>query len=316
MKVKYDSIIGDIHTSDGVLYPPKTLSLHLTDRCNSKCIFCGEDSHSSLTDTVQSKQLISFLDEHDPSEWTAVNIHGGEPTIRPDFINLLSYIRKSGYKTIILQTNALMLGLKEFSRRVHEIGIDIYTVGFHAHESKLMDTLTRIPDSFDRIINGIRSIKKNDNYLRTTTVACSGNYRHLTDICKKGIDEGVDHINISAMQPGGSAFRELDNLLIGYDECRPYIEQAIEYAITHDRKVTLEGFPLCAVPAYSRYYVDWSKQRLNVLYREMRMSNFNEFLTVTTRIKNGPCTNCPCTEKCCGVYKDYVKKIGWKGIGI
>ena len=74
----------------------------------------GEDSHSSLTDTVQSKQLISFLDEHDPSEWTAVNIHGGEPTIRPDFINLLSYIRKSGYKTIILQTNALMLGLKNF----------------------------------------------------------------------------------------------------------------------------------------------------------------------------------------------------------
>jgi MoaA/NifB/PqqE/SkfB family radical SAM enzyme len=317
--MSHQSITGldnEFDYADGILYPPRTLSLHLTDKCNSRCIFCGEDSHSSSIDTVQTSHLLDFLNAHDPENWTAVNIHGGEPTIRPDFLEILSSIRKKRFKKIILQTNAIMMGVPAFSQRVIDIGIDIYTVGFHGHDGTLMDSLTRLTGSFEKIIRGIRSIKDKGGYLRTTTVVCTPNYRHLLDICKRCVSENVDHINLSAMQPGGSAFWNLDSLLVRYDECRPFIEEAIEYALANNKIVTLEGFPLCAVPRYSHLYVDWTRQRLKVLYRGMKIDNFNEFLTITIRAKGEKCTSCPLSQNCVGVYNDYIKINGWKGLCI
>src|SRR5688572_11322443 len=116
----------------GRLYDPRTLSLHLTDLCNEACVFCAADTRAGKHENVSSAQLIATLDAHPPADWPTVNIHGGEPTLRSDFLDLLEGIRARGYERVILQTNALRMASQKFAEEVHRIGVDLFVCGFHA----------------------------------------------------------------------------------------------------------------------------------------------------------------------------------------
>jgi MoaA/NifB/PqqE/SkfB family radical SAM enzyme len=296
---------------EGRIYDPFTISLHLTDLCNSACIFCGEDSFHRSEDSVKTGKLIEFLEKHRGDKWSTVNIHGGEPTIRKDFLTILEKIRELGYKKIILQTNAFKMANREFAAKVHSIGVDVFTVGFHGHTPALMEQLTQTKKSFELAIKGFHRIKEAGSLLRITPVICRLNYKNIKNICRVAIENGVDHINISAMQPGGNAEGCLDQLMISYAEAFPYIKEAIDYALAENRIVTLEGFPYCAVPGFEKHQINWKKQQLKVLYRDMNIDDFNDFLDVTMRSKEKKCKKCTLKSYCGGVYSNYISFYGW-----
>jgi MoaA/NifB/PqqE/SkfB family radical SAM enzyme len=296
---------------EGKLYEPYTISLHLTDLCNSYCLFCGEDSHNHSADTVRTEDILRFLEDHKNGKWTAVNIHGGEPTIRKDFIAIVEAIREMNYGKIILQTNAIRMSNKEFSDRVFQAGIDVCTSGFHGHSAEAMDAITRKPHSFEKALEGFANIKSHGAELRITTVVCSLNYTRLRDVCAVAIENGVDHVNISAMQPGGTAENHLDGLLVRYADAYSFIKEAIEYSRGRGRTVTLEGFPHCALPGFEMHQVNWQRQTLKVMYRTMVIDDFNRFLNATMRAKGDKCRKCSVKDYCCGVYRGYIERYGW-----
>jgi sulfatase maturation enzyme AslB (radical SAM superfamily) len=297
-------------TGEGIIYDPFTISLHLTDLCNSACVFCGGDFHLHLKDSIKTEKLIDFLEKCRGDKWSAVNIHGGEPTVRKDFFYILEQIRRLGYKKIILQTNALKMANRKFADKVHSIGVDVFTVGFHGHTPGLMEKMTRTRKSFELAIKGFHRIKEAGSLLRITPVICRPNYRNIKNICRVAIKNGVDHINISAMQPGGSTKGCLDHLMVSYVKTYPYIKEAIQYTLGENKIVTLEGFPYCAVPGFEKYQVNWKTQQLKVLYGDMIIDDFNNFVSVTQRSKTEACTGCILLSLCGGVYSGYLSNYG------
>lgn len=300
-----------VRVGAGRLYDRFTLSLHLTDVCNASCRFCGENSHSRKSDLVSTESLLDFLRKNAGGKWTAVNVHGGEPTLRPDFLEILRAIRELGYERIILQTNALRLANAAFCAQVQAIGVDVYTSGFHAADPATTRSITGVSRGFELALRGFENIKRDGSVLRTTTVVCSLNAATLEDVTALCVDVGVDHVNLSAMQPGGSAEADLDRLLVPYAEAYPHLARAIDQAVAADRIVTLEGFPYCAVPGRERYQVAWADQQLKVLYRTMVFDDFNAFLNATMRSQGEPCGTCVLRGECGGVYKGYLDHYGW-----
>ncbi|MGD2089784.1 MAG: radical SAM protein [Candidatus Aminicenantes bacterium] len=299
-------------TGEGIIYDPFTISLHLTDLCNSACVFCGGDFHLHSKDSVKTGKLMNFLEKCKGDKWSTVNIHGGEPTVRKDFLFILEKIRELGYKKIILQTNALKMADKKFAAKVNSIWVDIFTVGFHGHTPGLVEQATGRAKNFELALKGFHHIKEAGSLLRITTVVCNLNYQNMKDICRVAIENGTDHINISAMQPGGSTKGCLDYLMISYREAYPYIKEAIQYTLAENKIVTLEGFPHCAVPGFETYQVNWKKQQLKVLYGDMVIDDFNNFVSATQRSKTEVCTGCTLQSFCGGVYSGYLSIYGPK----
>jgi MoaA/NifB/PqqE/SkfB family radical SAM enzyme len=289
----------------------KALSIHLTDICNSKCTFCIVDSPYMKQDTIIRRRVSRFLREHAGQGYEAVNLHGGEATIRRDFLEILDEIRELGYPTVSLQTNGRKLARMEFARTVVEKGVSLFIVSMHGATAQTQDRISLAPGSFDQAVRGIRNVKELGARVRTNSVVCKDNYTELPEIVDLCLDLGADMLTISALHTSGTALRNFWEVTPRYDEIQPYVLEACARAVRRDTRLFLEGFPYCTVPGYERYLVDWEQNRYKVLYRTFVMDDYEEHMDDFTRVKDQRCGGCVFDSVCGGVYKEYAEMIGW-----
>src|SRR5258708_39177667 len=109
----------------------RALSIHLTDVCNSKCTFCIVDAPYMKQDTIMRRRVSRFLREHAGQDYEAVSLHGGEATVRRDFLDILDEIRELGYPTVFLMTNGRQFARMNYARTVVDKGVSEFTVSLH-----------------------------------------------------------------------------------------------------------------------------------------------------------------------------------------
>lgn len=289
----------------------KMLSVHLTDMCNNKCWFCVVDSPGIRRELVSRKKIDRFLEAHRDLGYTAVNIHGGEPTVRKDFIEILEKIRECGYPHVILQTNARRLASEEFAQRVCELGVDLVVVSVHGSKAEIHEKITQVPKSFDQAIRGIQNVKKLGAKVRTNSVVSRLNYQDFPEIMKLLISLKVDHINISALHTVGAAFRNFQMVTPTYRESMPYVREGVEILQKTDTVLTLEGFPLCTIQGMHDHLIDWEDQHFKMLFRGVIIDNYETYMDQTMRTHGDTCENCAYMKQCGGVYKEYIAVRGW-----
>ncbi len=242
----------------------RCLSIHLTDLCNSKCTFCVVASPLYKRDSVDYGDVVEFLKANANQHYDAVNLHGGEATIHPRFMETLALITDLGYGEIHLQTNAITLSTRAFAREVIARGVTLFIVSLHGDTALLHDSQTHSAGGFDRTLQGIRNVKAAGARVRTNTVVTRQNLEHLPTISRLACNLGVDHINFSNLHPVGSALFARERIMPTFEEIRSYLTDAADYALDQHRRVTLEGFPYCTVGHLGHLH-------LNNEYRDIRM---------------------------------------------
>lgn len=289
----------------------KALSVHLTDICNSKCSFCIVDSPFVKDDSISRSRVSRFLRENVDKGFEAVNIHGGEATIRKDFLEILDEIKELGYPTVYLQTNARKLARKEYARTVMDKGVSLFVISMHGATALTQDRIAKSLGSFDQAVRGTRNVKELGAKIRTNSVVCKDNFTELPEIVDLCVDLGADHINLSALHTAGTAFRNFWEVTPRYDEIQPYVLEAVDRAVRADRMITLEGFPYCSIPGYEKYMIDWAQNQFKMLYRTFVFEDYERYMDENSRVKDERCGGCAFNDTCGGVYKEYAELVGW-----
>lgn len=289
----------------------KMLSIHLTDMCNNKCWFCVVDSPGLRRELVSRNKIDRFLEAHRDMGYAAVNLHGGEPTVRKDFIEILEKIKECGYPRVILQTNARRLANEEFAKKVCDLGVELFVVSVHGSNAEIHEQITQMPRSFEQAVKGIQNVKKLGRKVRTNSVVSRMNYEDFPNIMKLLLSLNVDHINISALHTVGSAFRNFQRVTPTYKESMPYVQEAVELVKKTDTVITLEGFPLCTIQGFHEELIDWENQKFKMLFRGVIIDNYETYMDDTMRVHGDPCESCTYRAQCGGVYKEYIAVRGW-----
>jgi MoaA/NifB/PqqE/SkfB family radical SAM enzyme len=289
----------------------KSLSIHLTDLCNSKCSFCVVASPLYEKDSVDYDGIVRFLEENARSGYTAVNLHGGEPTTHPRFFETLSLIKTLGYPEVHVQTNGILLAREEFVRQAIDAGVSLFIVSLHSHTADSHDALTHSAGGFQKTLVGIQNAKKLGVRVRTNTVVTAQSAVYLIDIARLACELRVDHLNFSNFHPVGSSMFALGATLPRLSDTRPYLLQAIAYALEMGKAVTLEGFPYCSVSEYMNLRLDNDDRNIKMLMRGMVIENYDKFMDAQMRIFGPPCDNCSVRTLCGGLYPEYVRYHGW-----
>ncbi len=134
---------------------PVLLHVLLADRCNHACEHCYQVQ--GLKGELSREQIESVLHEFHANGGFVVTFSGGEATLRPDLIPLLSYANGLGLATVLYtngftMTEALAAALA--ACHVWRVEISLYSQLAEEH-----DAVTRTPDSWAKTTQGVRWLR-------------------------------------------------------------------------------------------------------------------------------------------------------------
>ena len=100
------------------------LFFELTLSCNEKCFHCGSRCEPGVPTGLsfdKIKEVIDEVAENFDKKRIMICITGGEPMLRPDFFDIVSYIHEKGF--VWGMTSNATLITKENARRLKECGM-------------------------------------------------------------------------------------------------------------------------------------------------------------------------------------------------
>jgi MoaA/NifB/PqqE/SkfB family radical SAM enzyme len=124
---QYEQSLEQSFEADEAKVPPLYALLKVTERCNSKCVYCAHSRMHCTADEVTSEKLWDVLNQLADVGVVSVNFTGGEPLLRKDVPQLVAHARDLGMFPILL-TNGLLLSERSEELRGNGLGMVIVSV--------------------------------------------------------------------------------------------------------------------------------------------------------------------------------------------
>lgn len=152
-------------------------SFEFTMRCNLRCVHCyiPRDQKEIELNTDEVKKI---LDEIAANGCLWLLITGGEPLVRPDFLELYTYAKKSGF-LITLFTNGTLITSEVADYfatwRPFSVEISLYGATKETYEK-----ITGIPGSYEKCLQGINLLVERRVPLKLKTMVMALNEHELS----------------------------------------------------------------------------------------------------------------------------------------
>lgn len=162
---------------------PSEVVIEVTSKCNFNCDGCfnkesfaelGRDQYLSNT---YIKEIINSAVE---AKVEMIRFTGGEPLLRPDIFDLISYAKNKGVATR-LNTNASCIN--EDNIKLIDKYVDSVLVSFNGFDSISDEAWTNLPRSYDKKIKGLALLSSSSSVkIRIGTVLTKSNILNLEKI--------------------------------------------------------------------------------------------------------------------------------------
>ncbi|MDD4530383.1 MAG: radical SAM protein [Candidatus Gracilibacteria bacterium] len=283
--------------------------LRITSKCNEKCLFCFVKLGKN------HKKLETIKKEIDRTCKTYKNanikfiISGGEPTLHPDFLNIVDYIfskDKNNNIALQLETNATMFGVEKITNHLKKYGEKIsFFISFHSHIEQLYNLITQTKGIYKLAINGINKIIENfpKSNITINIVLNSLNInfieKHYLFIAENFYTKNNNiHLNFSVMT-NMERYSYADKLLIKYSKIVDILNSLGKLHNKYPIQITSPFGGPCGMP----YCIGKNLFCFNDI-RKIKHKKIEE------RIKFETCKSCKYDECCVGILKKYVEKYG------
>ncbi len=133
---------------------PSSVLVEVCYNCNENCIHCCLDNHTKPGLTLE--QYNHLFDQMVEVGTFYVILTGGEPFIRPDFIEIVKAARKRRLSVTIF-TNATLVTEQQIAT-LRSLYIDEIHVSIYSAEAAIHDSITRVHGSFAKSTTAIKQM--------------------------------------------------------------------------------------------------------------------------------------------------------------
>lgn len=212
---------------------PYRMDLALTYRCNNDCPHCYNDRVRSYPelDTQDWKKIIDRLWE--------INIPhliftGGEPTLREDLVELISYAEEKGQITG-LNTNGRRLSDERYLKELAKAGLDHVQITVESHDPGIHDQMVQSKGAWSQTIEGLKNSLASPLFVMTNTTMLENNRDTLDRTLDFLADLGVPTIGLNALIYAGKGKSVGTGL--NEDELKPLLDIARQRTKAQDQKL-------------------------------------------------------------------------------
>ena len=293
----------------------KELNLFAGYACNNNCWFCSEMLNRGKQDRTTS-EIKSELANSKKEGTQRVVFTGGEPTIRPDIVELVAYANSLSFDEIFIITNGRMLFYKEFARSLSKAGLTHILFSLHAPTAEIHDFLTRSPGSFEQIVQGIKNMKDVGGVMIENNCAITQkNYKQLPALAEMLIELGVDFYEFILVNPFSIATchkEKFEEFVPRLSEIEKYVHRALDIGIKNDVWCTAEAIPICYMKGYERHVTElrMAPERSIRGPDNRYVPDVNKSRKETGKIKPQSCKKCKYYLLCEGIWGHYAEHYG------
>jgi cyclic pyranopterin phosphate synthase len=183
------------------------LRVSVTDRCNYKCVYCRTGTEGALYAELPIADYLRMVRVFVGLGIEKVRLTGGEPLLRNGLIGMIAELAQmrtafgaNGIALpfgagepldIALTTNGHLL--EDLARPLKDAGLNRITVSMDAIDHEKFARITRVPDSFIRVLAGVRAAKRVGlDPVKVNCVLLRGfNEDQIVEFARFSRDEGV-----------------------------------------------------------------------------------------------------------------------------
>lgn len=193
----------------------RQLFLELTLQCNEHCFHCGSSCTGLPGDMMtlgEYRTVLEQVKEDFDISRVFLCITGGEPLLRHDFFDILSYAKELGYRWG-MTTNATLI-TEDVAKRLAESGMATVSVSLDGLRDT-HDRLRGLPGGYDATMRGIQNLidTKSFQNIQVTTVVNHENISELDDLFDILVKMDINSWRVINLEPIGRALNWPDRML-------------------------------------------------------------------------------------------------------
>ena len=173
---------------------PTQAILELTYRCNLHCVHCYVDI--SEPDELTADEWKNVIDQLKSAGVISLLLTGGEVLLREDFLDILSYAKRSKF-FISLATNGALID-SDMAHDIVKLKPSAISISLYGASAMTHEAVTNVSGSFEKTLEGIRALVACGIKPLVQTVVMKSNVNELEHIDRLVTNLGAD-INIDTV---------------------------------------------------------------------------------------------------------------------
>ena len=288
------------------------------ETCNARCVFCCADEMSPSGKWLSLEEIRKSMAEARRNGAWLISFSGGEATLHPEFFRIVREAAAAGFTCVQLITNGLKLADRDFARRTIAAGVNEFKFSLHGVDAATHDALTRVPGSFDKVLQAVTNVKVLGARAATNFAVVRANYKQIP-LYAKFVSARLDLTGFCYMFSfyAGNMLKNSAALQVRYADVMPGVRLAMEYIRLN--KVTviarmLNNFLPCLAPDLEPLMADWSSDWAGPdKYAGVSMDGVTrvpEDIYSSRKTRPASCKGCVFFKECLGVDKGYLEQYG------
>jgi len=283
--------------------------------CNSNCVFCswghkrqgiGGENYAVAT-INEIKQDIDFAVSIGAQLFS---FSGGEPTMRNDLLELISYAKSQKIKNVQIQTNGRMLAYEDYVKKLLKAGVNDFAVTILSQQENVCDQLMAAKGSYQQLQKGLsnlRKLAKEGVRLRFNIVINKLNFQELPELTKNLLKFKPSEIGYNFINIDGNVLNNPKALVPKYTDAQPYLLEALNLSA---KKIWTPVFnvPHCLMNQFTGRVVDFIQPGTLLIAKDFYFS------IKKNRRKNkdklSRCRQCKYDKICFGIWQKYLNLYG------
>ncbi len=221
----------------------KFLFLELTMRCNENCLHCGSHCNDVQSEELDVYTYMEFLDKIKRdfgTEELMLCVTGGEPLLRKEFFDIMSYAHRLGFRWGMTSNGILINDMT--AKQLQRAGMSTISISIDGLKDT-HDWFRRTPKGYAKAMKGVKALVDNGSFkhVQITTVVHKRNIDELEELFQIVSEADVDSWRVINIEPIGRA-KQHPELLLDDDDYRTlfnFIKEKrekgfpVQYGCTH-----------------------------------------------------------------------------------
>jgi len=268
------------------LSAPLFIVWEITGRCPQNCIYCYNESPKKVED-LSPKRLFQVADQIIAAKVFSVCLSGGEPTMRPEYLDLLQYLAVSG-----VGVGTVLSGWRIDKEKARRIGRYVSSVQLSLDGStpELHDAQRRRKGSYDDVVHAIKLFCEQGTKVSVAMALTRYNIDDFPNMYRLCNELGVESLRIQKLAVSGRAKKDRDlcasdpayerlkqfiriidkqKTEINYGDPTQHIRFGEQFGACLLARITAEGY-VGITPYLDIYFGDLKREDLAQIWPRMR----------------------------------------------